>query len=335
MPLCGCQVKNIYNMKKIIIALATLAIFASCNKAEVIDVDRHSIAFGGAFIDNATKSAVDGSYSGTKKLQLFNVYGSVTGSGNTVVLFDGDEVTGKIGDAVWSCDEEQYWAPNSSYLFYAIADATSVSPAEGMPTTITYNETSTPNGDLLFASVEDATNASATPAKGNPVKFTFTHLLSKAKFTFKKNAYTNTRYTYTVRNIKFTDAYQEGVYTIATSTWGSQDDKGVLSFGNLEGNLTTTNATAGLESATERQFVPATYTEDNQLTITFDVVMMLDGVEISSVPNTQKFPAEDEFTFAKNTAYNFAVLLGDNNRISFTVEALDAWDIAEDDIDIQ
>lgn len=321
-------------MKKIIIAFATLAIFASCNKAEVIDVDRHSIAFGGAFIDNATKAAVDGSYSGEKDLTSFNVYGSVTGSGNTVVLFDGDEVTGKIGDAVWSCDEEQYWAPNSSYLFYAIADATSVSPAEGMPTTITYNETSTPNGDLIFASVEDATDASATPVKGNPVKFTFTHLLSKAKFTFKKNAYTNTRYTYTVKNIKFTDAYQEGVYTIAASTWGSQDDKGVLSFGNLEGNLTTTNATAGLESATERQFVPATYTEDNQLTITFDVVMMLDGVEISSVPNTQKFPAEGEFTFAKNTAYNFAVLLGDNNRITFTVEKLDAWDIAGD-IDIQ
>lgn len=321
-------------MRNIIIAFATLAIFASCNKAEVIDVDRHSIAFGGAFIDNATKSAVDGSYSGEKTLTSFNVYGSVTGNGNTVVLFDGDEVTGKIGDAVWSCTEEQYWAPNCSYLFYAIADATSVALVDGMPSTITYNENTTANGDLLFASVADVTNVNAEPSKGNPVEFTFTHLLSKAKFTFKKNAYTNTRYTYTVKNIKFTDAYQEGVYTIATSAWGSQDDKGVLSFGNLEGNLTTTNATAGLESATERQFVPATYTAANPLTISFDVVMMFDDTVISTVTNTKTFPAEDEFTFAKNTAYNFAVLLGDNNRITFTVEALDNW-VTASNIDIQ
>ena len=318
-------------MKKILITLAALAALVACNKAEVIEANRQAIAFGGAFIDNATKAAIDQSYSGTKKLTWFNVYGTVTGNGNTVTLYNGNKVVGEVGDAVWGCTgDEQYWAPNCAYKFYAIADATSVSPADGMPTTITYNENTTANGDLLFATVDDTTNGEATPSKGNPVKFTFTHLLSKARFTFTKNAYKNTRYTFAVKNIKFTNAYKQGTYTISSGAWGSQGVKGELLFGNLEGTITPSNATTGLESANERQFVPATYSASNPLTISFDVVMMLDGKELSSVTHTKTFPAEGEYTFAKNTAYNFGVVLGENNTITFTVSALQGWDSKTD-----
>lgn len=319
-------------MKKTLFALIALAVAAAgCNKAEVIDTNRQAIAFGEAFVDNATKAAIDGSYSGTKELTSFKVYGTVTGNGNTITLYNGNSVVGKIGDAVWGCDgEEQYWVPNCSYTFYAIADATSVSPTTGMPTTITYNENTTANGDLLFASVDDTTNGEATPSKGNPVKFTFTHLLAKAKFSFMKNAYSNSRYTFTVRNIKFVDAYKQGTYTISSGSWGSQSVKGELSFGNLENIITSYNATTGLESANERQIVPATYTASNPLTISFDVVMMLDGKELSSVTHTKTFPAEGEYTFAKNKAYDFGVTLGDSNVITFTVEELLSWDSKTD-----
>ena len=318
-------------MKKILITLTAIAALVSCNKAEVIETNRQAIAFGGAFVDNATKAAVDGSYSGTKKLTSFKVYGTVTGNGNTVTLYSGNDVVGNIGDAVWGCTgDEQYWAPNCSYKFYAIADATSVSPADGMPTTITYNENTTANGDLLFATVDDTTNGDATPSKGNPVKFTFTHLLSKAHFSFTKAAYNNSRYTFAVKNIKFTDAYKQGTYTISSGSWGSQDIKGAIAFGNLEGTITSSNAATGLQSANERQFVPATYSASNPLTISFDVVMMLDGKELSSVTHTKTFPAEGEYTFAKNKAYEFGVILGDNNVITFTVETLQGWDTKTD-----
>lgn len=316
-------------MKKILITLTALAALVACNKAEVIETNRQAIAFGGAFVDNATK-AIDQSYSGTKTLNSFKVYGTVTGNGNTVTLFDGDEVVGNIGDPVWGCTEEQYWAPNCSYKFYAITDATSVSPADGMPTTITYNENTTKGGDVLFATVDDTTNGDATPSKGNPVKFTFTHLLSKARFSFTKTAYSNDRYTFAVKNIKFVDAYMQGTYTISSGTWGSQGIKGDLSFGNLEGNLTSSNATTGFESNLERQFVPATYSASNPLTISFDVVMMLDGKELSTVNHTKTFPAEGDYTFEKNKAYDFGVTLGDNNVITFKVEALQGWDTKTD-----
>ena len=324
---------NYITMKKIFIAIAAFAAFASCSNDEVVSISREPITFGEAFVDNSTRAAIDGSYSGTKKLTSFKVYGTVTGNSNTLTIYNGNDVVGKIGDAVWGCTgDEQYWISNCAYKFYAIADATSVSPTTGMPTTITYNENTTANGDLIFATVEDTTNAQAVPSKGNPVKFTFQHLLSKAKFTFKKSEYSNKRYTYTVKNIKFTDAYKQGTYTISTGAWGSQSTTGELLFGNLEGNITTDNATTGLESANECQFVPATYTASNPLTISFDVVMMLDGNELSTVKHTKTFPAEGgaDYTFAKGKAYGFEVTLGDNNVIKFTVDALQGWDSKTD-----
>ena len=319
-------------MKRLFIAVFAMAALAACSKEEAVNIDRgEAIGFGNPFVDNATRAANDSSYSGTKELTSFKVYGTVTGNSNSVLLYNGNDVTGKIGDAVWGCTgDPQYWIPNCSYKFYAIADATSVSPADAMPTTITYNENTTANGDLILAIVDDTTDAQANPSKGNPVKFTFTHLLSKAKFSFTKPPYSNTRYTFTVKNIKFVDAYKQGVYTIATGAWGSQATKGELSFGNLEGNITTGNAAAGLESANERQFVPATYSVSNPLTISFDVVMMLDGKEFSTVTHTKTFPVEGEYTFTKNKAYVFNTVLGDNNTITFTVEELTGWDSKTD-----
>lgn len=322
-------------MKKSFIFLMAAATFTACSQDDTLDFNREVITFGDAFVDNSPRAAVDGSYSGTKELTAFKVYGTVTGNANTITIYNGNDVTGEVGDAVWGCTgAEQYWAPNCSYYFMAIADATSVSPTTGIPTTITYNENTTANGDLLLATVEDTTNETATPSKGNPVKFTFTHLLSKAKFTFKKNAFNNNRYTFNVKNIKFVDAYKQGTYTINGGTWGSHGVKGELLFGNLESTLTTTNAATGLESANERQFVPATYSKSNPLTISFDVVMMLDGKEISTVNQTKTFPAADgnveSYTFLKNRSYNFDVTLGENNLISFTVQALNGWDSKTD-----
>ena len=321
-------------MKKIFTILALAATLVGCAKEDIVrEAPRQAIGFGAPFVENSTRAANDSSYSGTKKLTSFKVYGTVTGNSNSVLLYNGNNVTGKIGDVVGGCTgDPQYWIPNCSYKFYAIADATSVSPADAMPTTITYNENTTANGDLMLAIVDDTTNAQATPSKGNPVKFTFTHLLSKAKFSFTKPAYSNTRYTFTVKNIKFVDAYKQGVYTIASGTWGSQAVKGELSFGNLEGDITTGNAAAGLESANERQFVPAKYSASNPLTISFDVVMMLDGKEFSTVTHTKKFPAEGgaDYTFSKNKAYDFNVVLGDNNTITFTVKELTGWDSKTD-----
>ena len=305
-------------MKKTFLAILAIATFASCSKSDVVEFNQTAINFGQPFVDNATKAAIDPSYSGTKSLASFNVYGTVSGNRNTVNIFDGDAVTGSIGLAVWNCTEEQYWAPSCSYAFTAIADATSVGVnANGMPTTITFNENTTAGGDVLISQATATTDVNASPSQ-NPVEFTFTHLLSKAKFTFTKPAYSNTRYTFKVTDIKFTNPYKQGVYNISNGTWGSQTIRtSAIDFGNLEETITTT--TLSKESNYAKLLVPATYTD---LGVSFTVTTLLDGVEIGSKTYSETL----SHTFNKGTAYNIIVELGENNLITFTVSELIGWD---------
>ena len=137
-------------MKKVLFALLAVAALSSCSNEQTLELNPgDAIEFGNAFVENSTRAAIDGSYSGTNAVNLTkcNVYGTVTGNGNTITIYNGNEVTGELGQSVWSCTgDAQYWIPNCAYKFYAIVDATSVSPTTGMPTTITYNENLTANG---------------------------------------------------------------------------------------------------------------------------------------------------------------------------------------------
>lgn len=306
-------------MKRLFIAVLAVAALAACSKEEAVNIDRgEAIGFSAPFVDNATRAAIDPSYSGTKSLASFNVYGTVTGNANTINLFDGDPVTGSIGQAVWSCTEEQYWTPSCSYKFTAIADATSVAvDGYGMPTTITFNENTTAGGDLLLATATATTDADATPSQ-NPVAFTFNHLLSKVKFTFSKPDYNNTRYTYKITGIQFTNPYKQGVYNITNETWGSQDIRtSAIDFGVGEATITTTKLS--VESNYARMLVPYNYTD---LGVSFTIETLLDGSSLGTQTITETLSAN----FEKGKAYNVAVTLGDNNLITFTVNELTGWD---------
>lgn len=306
-------------MKKLFISILAIAALVSCSNDEAVNINRgEAIDFGAPFVDNATRAAIDPSYSGTKPLTSFNVYGTVTGNSNTINIFDGDAVTGSVGLDVWSCTEEQYWIPSCSYKFTAIADATSVAvDANGMPTSITFNENTTAGGDVLLATATATTDADATPSQ-NPVAFTFEHLLSKVKFSFNKTAYNNTRYTYKITGIQFTNPYKQGVYNIANETWSNQTiSNSAIDFGVGEETITTTKLS--VESNYARMLVPATYTD---LGVTFTIETLLDGTSLG----TKTIKETLAQTFEKGKAYNVVVDLGENNLITFTVDELTGWD---------
>lgn len=317
-------------MKKLFIAIAALAAMTSCSQDEVMEVaEKQAISFGNAFVGNSTRAAIDNTYSGNTELTKFNVYGTVTGTG-TAYIFKGDEVTGNIGDATWSCNNVQYWIPNSTYKFIAIADATSVPNYQtSMPTTITYTDGTTVANevqkDLLYAEVTDATNDVATPSKGNPVKFIFDHLLSKAKFTFTHSAYNNANYTYDVTNIRFVDVNKTGTYTIASKAWTSVSNEGELLFGNLENKIT--KDVLSQQSNYEKVFVPANYTKENPLVAKFTVDTYVGTEKITS----RNYIAEIVQNFEKGHAYNFNVALS-NTQILFTVTRVNGWDTTTSDI---
>ena len=249
----------------------------SCSSDDTIDaIQGEAISFGNAFVENSTR-ATDPSYgANANAFTQFQVWGRVTGNtGNSVNLYGGDGaiVTGNVGDDVWSCNEKEYWIPSATYNFMAIANA-SVSLTNGMPATISYTAdeynvyTTDGSKDLLLAELSTngikvvETNDAAYPSE-SPVAFTFSHLLSKAVFTFTN---TESSTELKVSGIKMAGLKQKGIYTISGENkgWSSNTDyTSPLEFG---GEVAIAAGQSGT-SKNERLIIPGTY----DITITFTV----------------------------------------------------------------
>lgn len=288
------------NMKKIFIAALALAAVAACNKAEVIETaPGEVIAFGDAFVDNATKA----DYSSTD-IKEFKVYGEVNG----VNIFDGDNVT--KGDAAygaaWTCDGgTQYWIDGAAYNFAAVvdADAVTVNEATGMPVSLTYAAAG--QKDMLYNKV--AVKGKKT---GNAVvAFTFSHLLAKAYFTVTNNV-PDTKYTYTVSDVKVTNAYQNGVYTTADGDWAGSN-AAATSFATI-----TDVANGTPKTNAEMLFIP-----EASVGVSFKVTLSIDGKEVTSYD----FSEDAVVTLAANNVYNFDIKLSLGEEIQFTVTEQPEW----------
>ena len=310
-------------MKKLFIAIVALAAATACSKDDVISIDRQAIGFGNPFVENAVRA----DYSGNL-INSFKVYGTVTGNGNTVALYNGATVT--RGTATYgspfTCTQPEYWVPNCSYAFQAVVDG---AIADGkIAYTVGQDSDNDGISDLLYATAAATTNATATPSgdiANDCVVFTFEHLLSKVGFTFTNT--TGGKYSYNVTGVSFTDHDSTGTYTIGAG-WDTTVSKSAtaLSFGAPGVVASTTPVSA----PTTHQIIPGTQTL--KVTINYDIYY--DGKNVS--PNLSV--TEDlEYPFAKNTAYNIAVELpAPGQPIQFSVAAtngIGAWGIG-DDVDL-
>lgn len=294
-------------MKKILISMLAVAALVSCSKEESIRVDQgEAIAFGNAFVDNSTR-AEDKTY-GVVDLAAFNVYGTVTGTAGTVNIFNGDAVTGSVGDAVWSCTNKQYWINGATYNFAAVVDATVAQDANNMPTTLTTVADATMNfKDMLYA---DNLGIVGKKTGNGPVNFTFEHLLAKAFFTVTSN--TADGYYYTVTDITVGN-YESGVYTIANETWAPGAAKNVA-FGDIEEVTAADNAKT---NATQMLLVPTTDT----FNVTFTADLYKDGTKLGT--ETKTIPVENDLV--KGNVYNFTIALSVGELIQFTVTNDPTW----------
>ena len=297
--------------------MLAVAALVSCSNEEVLEVDKgEAIAFGDAFVDNATRATDPSLGTTAKPLTTFNVWGTVKGNSNLVAIFANNIVTGSVGEgSTWECtNTTQYWITGAKYNFAALVNASEVElGSDLLPATVVFE--SDGSTDLLYAKSIEYTGQ----ASGNPkVAFTFEHLLSKVKFTFDKATYNNARYTYRITGIQFTNPYKQGVYNIANKTWGSQTIRtSAIDFGAGEAVITKT--TLSVESNYARMLVPATYTD---LGVTFTIETLLDGKSLGTKTINETLAQ----TFEKGKAYNVVVALGENNLITFTVDELTGWD---------
>lgn len=299
----------LYIMKKLFIATLAIAALASCNKDQVINFDKFPINFGDAFVDNATKAI----YEGETKVDAFKVWGTVTGNGNTVLIFDGADVTRtksgsadkKYGEA-WYCDVTRYWTPSCTYNFTAIVDATSVTPTNGaMPTAINY--TADGVSDLLYGVTDtDAIKTSADCTvtglnANNCVAFTMKHLLSKMYFEVVSGL--ESPYTIKVTNIVVSDIQQKGKYTIGAATPWAKDGDTTTSFDFIDG---------------AKVIIPVEQTLD--VAITYDVLFN-DTTISQGVTKTGTIPAT---TYAENTVYKVSATIG-LTEIQFSISTVEGF----------
>ena len=308
------------DMKKTFIALMTLAVAAvSCNKADVISVDRQAITFGEAFVDNATKA----DYSSTL-INAFKVYGTVTGNGNTVNVYEGADVTRGTASygAAWACSQTEYWLPSASYSFQAVVDG------EIKDGKIAYAVGQDKGGDdisdLLYATASATTDSSAAPTgdiENGCVAFTFQHLLSKIGFTFTNGVTGSDKYTFKVNSISFTNHDKEGTYTIGTG-WDATvtESTTALSFGAPTAVVTLSDSQA---ATTTHQIIPGEQTL--QVTVNYDILYGGNTVYAGMAPAAKDLT----HTFAQGCVYNIVVTLpAPGQEIKFTVKEQDgvgAW----------
>lgn len=326
-------------MKKVLFTLAAVATLAACTAETVMDYTKEAITFDNTFVDNATRAAYDGSYN-TNNLEQFEVYATIKGTGTgegTANIFNKELVKkgAELGQGVnWSYDagNTQYWIPENTYKFRAIADGN----IENV-TSVVANE-----ADQYLASAVNLLDASAQKdvlvaeesvdyvSGAHTVKFTFAHILAKAKFTVKNTIATNNGYSYKVSSLSINGIAKNGVYTFGTG-WSAADAPATydLSFGNAVTNGTTAGAEAAnigynsqVESNFDRLLIP---TVDEKLNITFTYQLLKNGVVI----DTQNREVETEpLTLKSGQAYNFVFSLGNPGEpILFDVVKVTEWDM--------
>ena len=312
-------------MKKLfILGLAAIS-FAACVQEQVVETPQGgAITFENAFIDNATRAAVDPSTT-TNTLTAFDVWGFVKEYDGTV--FVDQDVT--LNGGQWGYEGTQFWAPNQPYYFAALAPMNSAKLGHVLATgeaaklglgTLTF-ENVDGTEDVLYATSQVTSKGANVP--NDPVKFQFKHLLSKVKFTFKNGFITNNA-SIKVTNIKMT-APAEASINVAqadySKAWTLEDEKVTLAFGDVQQLTFGEDA----ECANERLTIPAA--ASYAYTVTFDVELFMGAQSVYTVSKTSTVTGVE---LEMGKAYNFSAEINPDNleldAITFDVIEVEEWD---------
>lgn len=346
-------------MKKILFVMAGLALLTSCQDETLQRVESNAaISFENAFVAKTTRAAADPSTT-TASITGFDVYGFMDQPSGQV--FTGDDVT--LNGGAWSYVNTQYWLAGHDYYFAALAPMNSTNwvlddsnaNTNGVGTVTFTNVAGTE--DLLYAAATATTKGQdVNLGDMDPVPFTFNHLLSKVKFTFR-NAFTNPNTTVEVTNLKMT-APGKATIDLATTDWWTAPEKWVLDpnaenvtldFGAVNNGVqanTNIPANTAWESSVERLTFPAVDTQE--YTITFDVQMYQGGVAAFVNENGVAAPKAHTVVlngkaFEMGKAYNLVTELNAMNidptaeelyPIEFTVVEVKEWDTTPEEVKV-
>ena len=308
-------------MKKLFVCALAVGLFTACSQDETISQQSPmQISFDGAFVENATRAdvATDPSTT-TESITGFDVWAYMDDP--TGKILENEDVTGTQGS--FSYVNTQYWYADHTYYFAALApmnskNVTLVTPSTadankyGLGTLTFTNDNGTE--DLLYAADSRTLAADADLANQAPVKFTFNHLLSKVKFSFK-NTFTNPNISFEVKDITMT-APNFGTIDLNQADWWTANEWEVtpssstvkLAFG------TTGKVAMGAkqECANERLTIPTDETTFPEYKITF-TVDLYNGAILADSYNHEIILSGVDFEIGK--AYDLVAELNASNII--------------------
>ena len=259
-------------MRKLFVSLLAVAALAACSNEDVVrQPASNAISFDGMFVENATRAEDPSIKTGT--LEAFDVWGFMNET--TGEVFNGTDVT-KMGD-MWCYDVPQYWLPGNTYYFAALAPMNSqnvaLTVASGDAAKLGLGKIDFTNvdgsEDLIYAST--SMQAKVNDEKNGAVKFTFNHLLSKIKFTFK-NGFAHSNITVDVKDVKMV-APKSGTIDLAVENWWDDDDwkLGEEAFALEFGDVETMGINASATAAKERLTIPTDAAYAHEVTFTANV----------------------------------------------------------------
>ena len=329
-------------MKKSLLLFAAAAMVA-CSTEDVVRVqDPGMISFEASWVENATRADVAADPSTTtESLTGFDVWGFMDEP--QAKVFEGEDVTGSKGN--FNYLNTQYWIPGHTYYFAALAPMNSANWNLDINGANTYGA-----GVLSFKNVDGtedllyAATAAESPALGEDktVMFTFSHLLSKVKFSFT-NGFDNKFMTFDVKNIRIVDAPKSGNIDLAVENWWDNNDwvldadKVELNFGDACEQLAIG---AKQQSAYERLTIPAAA---RSYEIKFDLTLYANGVQVYPKPEDGEFVTKtviaENIAFEMGKAYHFKSELNAKNfspdgtefaPIVFDLEEVKDWVYADE-----
>lgn len=318
-------------MKKIfLIGLAATAMLASCSNDEIVEMAQNTKAIGfSSFIDKSTR-ATDTDITNLDSIEVYGWRGDAQ-------IFNAQVVTVDIsGNGTYS--PLQYWEPGYTYAFEAIAPKSGEKGVTfaavkdgGEITFVSDSET-----DLLYSKAANkTTNAEVTTDPGK-VNFTFGHMLSRVKFTFKNTFPENAAAKISVKDVKITNAYMKGtiIPAAANAAWTVADADNTLLVVFASDAVKNLVADTGVAETSHMYLIPVAAPE---YTVKFTVVLDQNGATTEYL-HTSTITTRME----KGKSYNFVAALNDTNvtpdklfPIEFTADVENWDDFAKHDITVE
>ena len=290
-------------MKKIMFSVLAAAALVACNNEETLKVQSpYAIEFADANVEGVTRAADDPSFNNnTNQVTGMNVWAFINEPDGTVL--EGEKVQKGNGD--WTYTNVQYWVPgDNTYYFAALAPMNSANWSlntaganhDGAGVVSFTNEDG--SEDLLYAATSVAAPTAANQEM-EAVKFEFSHLLSKVKFTFK-NGFTTDNVHIIIKDIKMT-APKRGTIDLAVENWWDGNDWNLdgefeLGFGGVN-KLDKGQAD---ESTFERLTIPAN--ADYNYTVSFTVEVLMGERSVEELELTSTI---SDVALEMGKAYNF------------------------------